>query len=184
MKILLITDKEAFAKNSPLSLVKINEFLDKELEVVEVNGENIFPCIGCYQCWIKTPGICFQNDEINTLLAKVINCDLLIIVSKITYGGYSYDIKSFFDRTIPLISPSFKKINKEMHHDKRYKNFPNLINLAYGECSDEEKETFTTLIKRNVINYHIKKFLTLFTYNKLEFKEALNKITTFISEEL
>ena len=31
---------------------------DKEVEIVDTSGMKIAHCMGCNQCWLKTPGIC------------------------------------------------------------------------------------------------------------------------------
>jgi multimeric flavodoxin WrbA len=31
-----------------------------ECETVHLAGQKIHPCIGCYSCWYKTPGVCIH----------------------------------------------------------------------------------------------------------------------------
>jgi hypothetical protein len=36
---------------------------DKEVEVVDTSDMKIAHCMGCNQCWLKTPGICAIKDD-------------------------------------------------------------------------------------------------------------------------
>ncbi|MCL2832151.1 MAG: NAD(P)H-dependent oxidoreductase [Treponema sp.] len=124
-----------------------------EAKIVRPRGEEINPCLGCFDCWVKTPGICIQTrDCANNIAAMQMNSDAVIYISKITWGSYSYDIKSFLDRCIPNIMPFFYVVNGEMRHKMRYKKFPYIISIGYGAKTEREKTTFENLAKRNALN--------------------------------
>jgi len=124
------------------------------IELIRLDGDDIHPCLGCFHCWVKTPGVCRQTlDSANTVARQEVQADALVIVSKITYGGYSYDTKAFLDRSIQNISPFFKIIKGEMRHKMRYTRFPTLITIGYGEHTKREEEIFTHLASRNALNF-------------------------------
>lgn len=126
---------------------KINSF---PLMKMEVAG-----CRGCFGCWIKTPGICVINDLGRKVAEAVIGSDVTIILSPVTFGGYSYHVKKVMDRLIPLISPLFVNIRGEIHHKPRYQKYPRLLAIGVASVEDiESQKVFSTLIERNAINFH------------------------------
>ena len=86
------------------------------------NDGNLHHCIGCFGCWIKTPGKCVIKDNYSNMGQLLSRCDELILISKSTYGGFSPFIKNVLDRSISYISPNFVTRNGEMHHKRRYDN--------------------------------------------------------------
>ena len=39
----------------------------------------IKPCQGEFNCWLKTPGECFQKDDMQMLLPKIAGADVLVL---------------------------------------------------------------------------------------------------------
>ena len=117
--------------------------------------EKIAYCLGCFGCWERTPGVC-QIDDAGRVLAKaLVNSNLVVFVTPVTFGGYSSELKKAVDRLIPTISPFFMKIDGEVHHKPRYKRYPRLMAVGVLPSRDEESERlFTTLVGRNAINLH------------------------------
>jgi len=115
---------------------------------------SIAPCIGCFGCWIKTPGVCVIDDEGRDVAAQIVRSDLVVYVTPVQFGGYSYELKKAIDRSIPIISPYFRILSGEVHHKKRYNAYPSVAAFAWSETSQDakERETFETLVKRNAIN--------------------------------
>ena len=114
----------------------------------------IAPCIGCFGCWVKTPGECVIDDGGREVAAQIVGSDLVVYVTPMQFGGYSYELKKAIDRSIPIISPYFRIVNGEVHHKRRYKTYPSVAAFAWSEAAGdgEERESFETLVKRNAIN--------------------------------
>ena len=114
-------------------------------------------CVGCFGCWIKTPGICRFNDDARVIAREFIQSDLSILFSPVTFGGYSAELKKAVDRAvICLNSPFFMKINGEVHHKPRYVRYPRLMGIGVLPHADKESEKiFKTLVKRNALNLHV-----------------------------
>ena len=139
---LIITDTDA-------SFLKTNSE-----DMVITNNDKIHNCIGCFGCWIKTPGKCVITDGFEEMGKYLSKCSELILVSKCTYGSASPFVKNVLDRAISYIHPDFTIRNGEMHHKRRYSNKIKLSAYYYGEdIHPEEKETARRLIQANVINY-------------------------------
>ena len=110
--------------------------------VIIYDNDIINPCIGCFGCWVKTPGQCVIKDGFDNLGELWSKCSRLIIISQCYYGGFSPFVKNVLDRVVcPYQLPYFTKIKGEMRHPKRYKNNIELSIHFYGKMSENEKET-------------------------------------------
>ena len=135
----------------------VNELTGIEWEVDSfiLRDLKITNCQGCFECWVKTPGVCKFNDDGGEIARQFIQCDLSILFTPVTFGGYSAELKKALDRIICLVLPFFKKINGEIHHKLRYDRYPNLMVVGVLSQADEESEKiFKTLVKRNAINFN------------------------------
>ena len=113
----------------------------------------IAPCLGCFGCWVKTPGVCVIDDAGREVARTYIQSGMVVFISPITFGGYSYELKKIFDRLIPILSPFFKKVGGEIHHKMRYERYPHFLVIGILPEPDREKEEiFNTLIARNALN--------------------------------
>lgn len=66
---------------------------------MDLRKEPIAPCIGCYYC-ISHGGKCFQKDNMNTWLEKVIEADVLVLATPIYFYSVTAQLKAFLDRTV------------------------------------------------------------------------------------
>ena len=126
-----------------------------DVEQIRLEELEIAPCLGCFGCWVKTPGICLIDDAGRDVAKKAIRCELLTFVTPITFGGYSFQLKKAVDRLIPLITPYFQFIDGEIHHQKRYARYPSLLGVGtLPQPNEVQAQLFRTLIHRNAINFH------------------------------
>jgi hypothetical protein len=121
-----------------------------------LRDEEVAPCSGCFGCWIKTPGVCVGRDAGRSVAARIMSSDLLVLLTPVTFGGYSSQLKKGLDHIIPILLPHFRKVDGETHHVMRYARYPDL--LAVGVVTDvaadpnAEAETFRALVARNALN--------------------------------
>lgn len=112
-------------------------------------------CQGCFECWVKTPGLCKMADGGRDVARSMINADLAVLLTSITFGGYSSELKKALDRTICLVSPFFMRLGGEVYHRRRYAKYPALLGVGVlPEAAPEDERSFTTLVSRNAINFH------------------------------
>ena len=139
---LIITDLENF--DIPI---------DGEYRIIKPDKE-MKSCIGCFGCWIKTPGKCVIHDGYENTGILLGKCSELILISRCAYGSVSPFIKMVMDRAISYIHPDFVIRKGEMHHKRRYDNVIQLTAYFYGEnITDIEKETARNLMEANADNY-------------------------------
>lgn len=123
--------------------------------VISDNG-HIKNCIGCFGCWIKTPGQCVMKDGYENMGSTLSRADTVTIISKCYYGGYSPFVKNVLDRSIPFLLPFFRTINNETHHKPRHKKSFQLYVYFYGShMTRSERDTAKNMVDRNSINFNV-----------------------------
>jgi len=122
------------------------------VDSIALRNEKIAGCLGCFGCWIKTPGMCVIDDYGRETAKKAIQSDLLVWLTPVTFGGYSSELKKALDRLIPILLPYFIIYHGRIHHKMRYKKQPKLLVIGTQSTNEEYQETFLTLTERNVLN--------------------------------
>lgn len=145
---ILIHDLETGFFNTLLSKAK------EKFKVITNTGK-IKHCIGCFGCWVKTPGQCVIKDGYENIGALLAKADRVTVISKCVYGGYSAFVKNVLDRSISFLLPFFEFKRKETHHKPRYDKSFDLRVLFYGEeISEQEQDTARALVAANALNLH------------------------------
>lgn len=119
-------------------------------------GRGAHPCMGCFGCWVKTPGECVIHDEMQEVDRLYMNSDAVIILSPVVFGHFSANIKNAIDRTLPNMLPFFyRRPDGSTMHPLRYAKYPMLYLIGYGEgLDDEETELFREITERH--RYEVK----------------------------
>ncbi len=126
-----------------------------ELRAYILRHEEIAACRGCFGCWIKTPGVCAIDDAAQNIVQDLVASDLVVLISPITFGGYSFELKKAFDRMIPTLSPFFMKFQEQTRHKPRYKHYPRMAGIGVLlEHEDVLEEIFKAMVAKNAINFH------------------------------
>lgn len=149
--------------------VIIHDLTDREFQTLFPNTEKdtciisdtgrIRNCIGCFGCWIKTPGKCVLKDGYEHMGELLSKTDKVIIISQCYYGGYSPFVKNVLDRSISILLPFFVTRKDETHHKRRYKKEFELSVFFYGDSiSQAEMEIAKKLVKANCVNMHVSQY--------------------------
>jgi multimeric flavodoxin WrbA len=116
-------------------------------------------CNGDFGCWTVTPGVCVQAGPHREVARDLVQSDLVVWLTAVTFGGYSSALKRQLDHSIPLISPRFTKVDGETHHEPRYERFPSVLAVGLAERPDEAgRRVFERLVRRNVLNMYAPRF--------------------------
>lgn len=123
-----------------------------EVEDFDLTTMRIAPCTGCFDCWLKHPGICSMKDDTCDLVRSRARAGALWVLSRVTFGGYSGRVKVAMDHNVPNVLPFFIKHKGEMHHPQRYER-QGLLTLGWQDRPDEESAAlFKNLAERNARN--------------------------------
>jgi multimeric flavodoxin WrbA len=86
----------------------LNPFLEgmreagSDVEVFYTRKLKIGACNGDLSCWFKNPGACGQKDDMQMLLPKIKEADVIVWASPVYYAGVTGPLKNLMDRQLPL----------------------------------------------------------------------------------
>ena len=60
-----------------------------EVELISVEDYKVQPCIGCNSCFKRKGHSCFQKDDMGKIYDKLMEADVLVIVSPVYFYGLS-----------------------------------------------------------------------------------------------
>ena len=133
MKILLINGSPKGKRSNSLKLAYSfiegfkNGCTDDEesisIDELHVASMNIAACKGCFACWQKTPGICCIKDDMQKVIEKLIDADLILWSFPLYYFNVPGILKNLIDRQLPMSLP-FMSSKQDGYgsgsHDFRY----------------------------------------------------------------
>lgn len=110
-------------------------------ETIHLKEKKIKPCLGCFTCWTKTPGICAIKDDMTELMQKVRECDILVYATPLYNYNMTALLKAFQERLLPLADPHFVKEGNAYRHPARYETKRKMVlisNCGFPEVSHFE----------------------------------------------
>jgi multimeric flavodoxin WrbA len=178
MKITILNGDMQPNKSFTTQVNKLVSQLSNEHSIAVFNliDEHIYSCHGCFYCWVKTPGICVLKDAAAVIHKAVINADLLIFASPLKLGFTSSVLKKITDRLIVLLHPYIKLRQGEMHHEKRYAQYPNFGIILQKEPDTDEEDILILrdIYDRIALNFHAEvQFLDFIDNKEFDIKKHL-----------
>lgn len=76
-----------------------------EMEEIYVNQAKISPCLGCFSCWNKTPGKCCISDDMQQIIERQLQSDIIIWSFPLYYFSVPGGLKNLIDRQLPMVLP-------------------------------------------------------------------------------
>jgi len=140
-------------------------------------------CLGCFNCWLKTPGLCVAKDDGDILRKAWIDADLVIFASPLETGFSSSLIKTMVDKHLPLILPFIQIKDKEMQHYHRYDHFSPLACIFAPDKKDtiEDLQINYNWIER--VAYHTGEAMVFATTHQEDINNILQSVSTFFNTE-
>jgi len=111
-------------------LSRVFKATDAEVVTFPLRYMKLAHCLGCFGCWVKTPGLCVEADAGRDIAKAIVRSDVTVLFTPVTFGGYSPELKKMVDRFIQLITPFFEMDHGEVHHPSRYRQRPRLMILG------------------------------------------------------
>lgn len=145
-----------------------------DVHVVDLSSLKITNCVGCFGCWVKTPGKCVIRDDATKVYPLIAKSDSVIYISHIRYGGYDTIMKTMLERAIPIQKAFIRLHHGETHHVQREVVEKDAVIIAYGVHSKEEQELFTRLVKRNAENMLFRSYQIRFVSQE-QVQQAVNE---------
>ncbi|MCE5324402.1 flavodoxin family protein [bacterium] len=149
MNILVINGSPHGAQGNTEVLVKT--FLEgareagAEYETIYLKDKNIHSCIGCFNYWFKTPGVCIQQDDMPELMLKVPNADIVVYAVPLYVYTVSGIMKNFIDRLVPLSQPFVDIVDGLSIHPPRFEQAANRSVVLISNSGFPEPNHFSGL---------------------------------------
>ena len=145
----------------------------------ELREMDIKYCIGCFGCWVKSPGECRSRDESREVCRAYINSDFVLWASPVIMGFYSALLKKVTDKFVCLVHPYGEFVNGEVHHLPRYDHYPmtGLLLEKGSETDDEDIQIVSDIHNRTALNFKSGSVFTKLTFEPVgEVVDAINRI--------
>jgi multimeric flavodoxin WrbA len=105
MKVLAINSSVQMGKGNTAQI--LNPFIEgmkeagAEVSIHYTQRLNIKPCTGIFQCWYKTPGKCYINDDMQMLYPKLREADIWVFAIPV-YLEMPSKMQIFLNRLMPI----------------------------------------------------------------------------------
>ena len=116
-----------------------------EVELFYTKKLDINPCQGDFICWQKTPGKCFQQDDMAMLLPKLAQADAIVLATPLYVDGVSGPVKNLLDRILPLGEPFFELRDGHCRHPLRVEHKNGQL-VFVSTCGFWEMDNFDALL--------------------------------------
>ena len=99
-------------------------------ETLYLRDYKIKHCLGCYSCWLQTPGRCVQKDDMaEDLFDRYLNADLVVLASPVYHATMNARMKLFVERTLPMMDP-LGAAPEGGGHPHRFEKMPKVVALS------------------------------------------------------
>jgi hypothetical protein len=81
-----------------------------EVDIANIRGMDIRPCVGEFNCWYKFPGKCHIRDEMQSMLPRIAAAEAMVLSTPV-YLPLPGEMQTFLNRLMPLIDPLIRTEN-------------------------------------------------------------------------
>jgi len=153
MQVLALNGSPRMRASSTYHMLKpLLEGMEKagaETELIHIRELELEFCMGCYTCWVHTPGVCTHQDKdrMAAVLESFNTADLVVFGTPLYHFSMSGMMKTFIDRTVVRFEPwliPHTSVPGVSGHPERF-NKPEKI-LLVSACGLPEFEHFDSLV--------------------------------------
>jgi multimeric flavodoxin WrbA len=116
-----------------------------EVDLLYLQGKKIKPCLGCFNCWWKTPGVCAQKDEAPELIKRYMASEVAVFATPLYVCGMTAQLKTFMDRFILMAQPFIELRDGHCTHPRRDDDGPSGM-VVVSSCGFHELDNFDEMI--------------------------------------
>lgn len=122
---------------------------NEEIEIINTADLKIMHCMGCNNCWLKTPGVCSIKDDYEIILKKLVATENFWVVADTKFGFIDYRGKRVLDRIVPMLNMYIEIRDGWERHQLRY--HPLNFGFIYkGNGNRELLEEWSKRVARNM----------------------------------
>ncbi len=154
MKVLAINSSPKMDKGNTALILKpfLNGMKEAgaDVELFYTKDMKINPCQGELNCWMKTPGQCYQKDDMQKLYPKF-SADVIVFATPLYMDGMNGSMKNLIDRSIVFSSPFFELRDGHCRHPMSERGNNGEIEkkgmiVLVSNCGFWERDNFDPLI--------------------------------------
>jgi multimeric flavodoxin WrbA len=150
-----------------------------EVNNLKLREMDLAYCIGCLECWVKTPGICKVDDDGRNVSKAYINSDFVLFASPVIMGFYSALLKMMTDKFVGHVHPYGVFVEGEVHHAPRYEKYPTggLLLEKNSETDEGDIQIISNIHSRTMLNFKSSLAFTKLTVDPIEeVADAINSL--------
>ena len=147
---------------------------------VDLSQLKIADCMGCFSCWVRTPGRCVIRDDAVGVYPLIAHSDHVIYVSRLFCGSYDVPMKTMLERAIPVQQAFIRLLDGETHHIQRAVVPKKATIVAYGVRDREEENLFRRLVARNAKNMSFQSYEIRFNDEEQVEAEVRREVETWV----
>ncbi len=117
------------------------------VEILYTRDLQVMPCQEDFKCWLKTPGHCAQQDDMQMVHVKLRAADVWVLATPVFVWGVSGPLKNLMDRMIPLIEPFITVESGHCSHPIR-EGTPKAKVVLVSSCGFWEMDNFAPLLEQ------------------------------------
>jgi multimeric flavodoxin WrbA len=132
-------------KNQGTTDIILNHFLEAATEAGATTKKhyitdlNINGCMGCFNCWTKTPGTCIHRDDMDWIIPEFGASDIIILATPIYNGNITHYLQQMTERLLPTALPYQVEDGETTRHPPRYqKKPPKIVLIATAGFPDHQ----------------------------------------------
>jgi len=145
---ILVLNGSPRGKNGNTEIL-VDKFLEGYLNInssttvdyIELRKFEVKSCIGCFNCWRKTPGKCIHKDDMEELMELYLAADTIIWATPLYHHGMTSILKTFVERTLPVSQPYIVENNGKFTHPERW-DISGKKNILISNCGFPEHQNF------------------------------------------
>lgn len=123
--------------------------------LLDMQKTEVKDCLGCWNCWLKTPGRCAHTD-LDDFYTAFVNADEVVFFTAVSRGFVSGNMKTLFDRLIPHYLPYIGYDTGESRHFPRYEKYPRVVVYYQDDFSSEqERDIYVAYLRRVFYQFYM-----------------------------
>ncbi|MFA4860613.1 flavodoxin family protein [Methanoregula sp.] len=114
------------------------------VELFYTEDLTIRPCRGDFACFCRPSGRCIMSDDMDWLMPKVREADILVFASPLYVDGVTGPMKTFIDRLVPLLQMYIETRDGHCRHLPKDTKIRKIVLVS--NCGFWERDNFDPLI--------------------------------------
>ncbi len=115
------------------------------VEILYTRDLQILPCLEDFNCWLKTPGHCAQQDDMEMVHLKLRAAEVWVFATPVFVWGTTGPLKNLMDRMLPLVEPFITLQAGHCSHPMR-EGTPHAKVVLVSSCGFWEMDNFDPLL--------------------------------------